>query len=207
MAGIKQDTKSAITLRGSADIISEFLDYGVNSILFQRGIYPSDSFSADQKYGLTILKSADDKVKSFLQNVLDQTKEWIASKKIQKITMVICNADTKDVLECWDFKLQLEKGSEQDNEAEIVGHKDLKVIQSEIRDVIRQITGCVTFLPLLDCPCSFDLQVYTDTTCDVPEGWEESAPKLIDNCQELKMRSFSTSVHTVETAVCYKLNL
>jgi len=35
--------------------------------------------------------------------------EWIASKEIQKITMVICNADTKETLECWDFKLQLEK--------------------------------------------------------------------------------------------------
>lgn len=38
-------------------------------------------------------------------------------------------------------------------ETEIVGHKDLKLIQTEIRDVIRQITGCVTFLPMLDCPC------------------------------------------------------
>lgn len=35
--------------------------------------------------------------------------EWIASRVIQKISMVICNADTKEVLECWDFKLQLEK--------------------------------------------------------------------------------------------------
>lgn len=88
--------------------------------------------------------------------------------------MVICNADSKEVLECWDFKLQLEKTDIPEGcvklslgglnslkfnviyffrETEIVGHKDLKVIQTEIRDVIRQITGCVTFLPMLDCPC------------------------------------------------------
>ncbi|XP_059469913.1 mitotic spindle assembly checkpoint protein MAD2A [Neocloeon triangulifer] len=207
MGSTLQETKSAITLRGSAEIISEFLDYGVNSILFQRGIYSSETFNAEQKYGLTILKSADDKVKDFLQNVLEQTKEWIASRKIQKISMIICNADTKEVLECWDFKLQVEKNDIPEGETEVVGHKDVKVIQNEIRDVIRQITGCVTFLPMLDCPCSFDLQVYTDSNCDVPEGWEESAPKIIDNCQELKMRSFSTSVHTVDTAVCYKLNM
>ncbi|CAN0508967.1 unnamed protein product, partial [Scytosiphon promiscuus] len=30
-----------------------------------------------------------------------------------------------------------------------------------IQNVIRQITSSVTFLPLLDEPCSFDLLVYT----------------------------------------------
>jgi len=49
-------------------------DYGVNSILFQRGIYPAETFGSEQKYGLTILKSVDDKVKDFLRNVLEQTK-------------------------------------------------------------------------------------------------------------------------------------
>lgn len=49
-------------------------DYGVNSILFQRGIYPAETFAAEQKYGLTILKSADDKVKDFLKNVLEKSQ-------------------------------------------------------------------------------------------------------------------------------------
>ncbi len=33
--------KSAVTLKGSAKLVSEFFHYGVNSILYQRGIYPS----------------------------------------------------------------------------------------------------------------------------------------------------------------------
>ena len=40
--------------------------------------------------------------------------------------------------------------------------KDEKQIKQEIRDVIRQITASVTFLPLLDCVCSFDILIYTD---------------------------------------------
>jgi len=32
----------------------------------------------------------------------------------------------------------------------------------EIRDVIRQITASVTFLPLLDCPCTFDVLIHTE---------------------------------------------
>lgn len=49
-------------------------DYGVNSILFQRGIYPAETFVPVQQYGLTILMSKDDKIKDFLKNVLTQAE-------------------------------------------------------------------------------------------------------------------------------------
>lgn len=57
------------------------LDYGINSILFQRGIYPAESFENHQQYGLTILMSTDDKIKDFLKNVLSQTQ----GKEVQPI--------------------------------------------------------------------------------------------------------------------------
>lgn len=50
------------------------LDYGVNSILFQRGIYPAETFNPVQQYGLTILMSKDDKIKEFLNNVLGKAE-------------------------------------------------------------------------------------------------------------------------------------
>ena len=43
----------------------------------------------------------------------------------------------------------------------LVREERLWKIKSEIRDVIRQITASVTFLPLLDCLCSFDILIYT----------------------------------------------
>lgn len=46
-----------------------FLDYGVNSILYQRGIYPAESFTRAQKYGLTLLVTADEKLKAYLDEV------------------------------------------------------------------------------------------------------------------------------------------
>lgn len=49
-------------------------DYGINSILFQRGIYPAETFESHQQYGLTILMSTDAKIKDFLKNVLKQTE-------------------------------------------------------------------------------------------------------------------------------------
>ena len=65
-------TKSQVTLKGSAQMVAEFFNYGINSILYQRGIYPPESFTRKQEYGLTILVSTDEKVNFFLKNVLTQ---------------------------------------------------------------------------------------------------------------------------------------
>ena len=73
--------------------------------------------------------------------------------------------------------------------------KDEKKIKSEIRDVIRQITASVTFLPLLDCICSFDILIYTHKNVDVPETWGDSDACIIQNSEEVKLRSFSTGIH------------
>ena len=62
----------------------------------------------------------------------------------------------------------------------------------------------VTFLPLLNEPCSFDLLIYTNKDATVPQKWEESDPQYIMNSQEVKLRSFTTSVHKVESMVTYK---
>lgn len=82
--------------------------------------------------------------------------------------------------------------------------KSQKEIQKEIQAIIRQITASVTFLPLLDEPCTFDLLVYTDADTDVPRKWEESDPKYITDSTEVRLRSFTTKVHKVDAMVAYK---
>lgn len=51
-----------------------FVDFGVNSILFQRGIYPPEEFKQVENYGLTILMSQNAKIKEFLSATLCQLK-------------------------------------------------------------------------------------------------------------------------------------
>ena len=41
--------------QGSTEIVTEFFGYSINSILYQRGIYPPESFSRVSKYGLQVL--------------------------------------------------------------------------------------------------------------------------------------------------------
>ncbi|MXQ79840.1 hypothetical protein E5288_WYG006888 [Bos mutus] len=65
--------EQGITLRGSAEIVAEFFSFGINSILYQRGLYPSETFTRVQKYGLTLLVTTDPELIKYLNNV-DQLK-------------------------------------------------------------------------------------------------------------------------------------
>ncbi|GMH52107.1 hypothetical protein TrRE_jg7264 [Triparma retinervis] len=85
------------------------------------------------------------------------------------------------------------------------GPKTEKEINAEIAAIIRQITASVTFLPLLNEACSFDLLVYTRGDATVSsKRWEDSDPRYIVNSSEVKLRSFTTTVHKVEGMVSYK---
>ncbi|KAF2353946.1 HORMA domain [Trinorchestia longiramus] len=219
MAATETETKNVITLKGSAKLVSEFFYYGINSILYQRGIYAPDSFTHKQQYGLTLFVTEDKGVNNYLKNVLTQIKDWLEGGHIKRLVLVINSVATKEVLERWDFQIDCaaptaasdnkENASSDtpasDNKSEVVGEKDLKLIQKEMRAVIRQITACVTFLPLLDQQCAFDLLVHTDKDCAIPDAWDDSAPGFISNSQEVKLKSFSTSVHRVQAAVAYKM--
>eukprot|EP00179_Madagascaria_erythrocladioides_P021654 CAMPEP_0198350036 /NCGR_PEP_ID=MMETSP1450-20131203/97141_1 /TAXON_ID=753684 ORGANISM="Madagascaria erythrocladiodes, Strain CCMP3234" /NCGR_SAMPLE_ID=MMETSP1450 /ASSEMBLY_ACC=CAM_ASM_001115 /LENGTH=73 /DNA_ID=CAMNT_0044055787 /DNA_START=15 /DNA_END=233 /DNA_ORIENTATION=+ len=70
---------------------------------------------------------------------------------------------------------------------------------------MRQIAASITFLPLLDEPCTFDLLVYTAAALAVPTAWEESAPRYIANANQVRLRSFDTGVHRVGTCVSYRV--
>ncbi|XP_044157962.1 mitotic spindle assembly checkpoint protein MAD2A [Bufo gargarizans] len=196
-----QLTKEGITLKGSAETVSEFFYFGINSILYQRGIYPSESFTRAQKYGLTLLVSTDPDLKNYLNTVVEQLKDWLYKCQVQKLVVVISSIDGNEVLERWQFDIECDKTVKDDS---IVRDKSPKVIQEEIRSVIRQITATVTFLPLLETACAFDLLIYTDKDSEVPEKWEESGPQFVSNSEEVRLRSFTTTIHKVNSMVAYK---
>ncbi|KAL0266488.1 UNVERIFIED_CONTAM: hypothetical protein PYX00_009009 [Menopon gallinae] len=218
----EQRTKNVITLKGSSQLVAEYLNFGINSVLYQRGIYPQETFEPIQQYGLTVLVTTDPKIKEFLKHILEKTKEWLVQRKVKKISLIIKNISTNETLESWDFAVEYEQGTSTltkglDKPLQSIenvkpkleqlpdtGNKDLKEIQREIRDVMLQICSTVSFLPLLDCLCSFDILVYTFKDCEIPDEWNESEPCYIANCQQVKFKLFSTSLHRMDTAVKFK---
>lgn len=128
--------------------------------------------------------------------------EWLILKYVNKIALIVTNVRTRETLERWDFKVEYE-GDDNPN-SDKVSDKPISEIRKEIRDVVRQITASVTYLPLLDCLCSFDVQIYTKDNIELPDEWTESEPVNIKNAQSVKMRAFSTNLHKMETVVTYK---
>ena len=147
-----------------------------------------------------MLVTTDDALNAYLENVLTQLSQWLAAGSVQKLVVVVTGQQTQETLERWVFDVHTDKSVGPEGKVE----KSQKEITSEIQAIIRQITASVTFLPLLDEPCTFDLLVYTDNDVDVPQAWEESDPRYIANSDEVKLRSFTTKVHRVDACVSYK---
>lgn len=154
-----------------------------------------------------------------------QVSAWLQTGQIQRLVVVVKGVDTAETLERWQFNVSIDESeykacdvgndenatpnqrrSDHDGEHKVAGGKSLKEIHNEIQAIIRQITASVTFLPLLQEPCTFDLLVYTNKDVDnVPATWTDSDPcYILKNSAEVKLRSFTTTIHKVDTLVAYK---
>lgn len=178
-----------------------FAEFGINSILYQRGIYPSDTFTSVKKYGLPLWMTTDSEVNNFNKTILHQLRSFILDKCVHKLTVVIVDVKTKETIEKWDFRIELTTSDEI-----VTGEKaDLNEIQRNIRDVIRQITASVTFLPFIDKLCYYDILLYTDkNTCLPSEKWSDGKPPIIAREEKVQLRGFTTGIHEIDTIVAYK---
>jgi len=210
-----------LALKGSSKLVAEFFQFSINTILFQRGVYPAEDFTAVKKYGLTMLVSSDDQVKAYIKKIMGQLDKWMIGGKISKLVVVITSKDTGEPVERWQFDVQIinkssskkssKKSADKENAAPDnaaaapPAEKTEAEIQSEIQSIFRQITASVTFLPQLDGDCTFNVLVYADADSEVPMEWGDSDAKEIKNGEKVQLRSFSTSNHKVDTLVSYRI--
>lgn len=196
-----QLTKGKITLKGSAHIVTEFFIYGLNSILFQRGIYPFEDFQVTKKYGLDIWVSNDTQVTQYLEKIMSSVEEWLTAGKINKLVLAINSRETRETLERWQFDVQLVDTNEVKQTEE---PKSEKALRMEIQAIFRQIAASVSFLPVIEEKCTFNILVYAETDAEVPTTWTDSDPLHIKNAEQVRLRSFSTDAHRVEAMVAYR---
>ncbi|EEB06287.1 spindle checkpoint protein Mad2 [Schizosaccharomyces japonicus yFS275] len=199
-------TRSSLSLKGSAKLVSEFFEYAVNSILFQRGIYPPEDFKVVRKYGINMLITIDDEVKAYIRRIIAQLHRWMYRGKIQKLVVVITDKDTGDDLERWQFNVEILCKNEDSIGEESKEAKPEKEIQNEIQALIRQVTATITFLPQLDTRCTFNVLVYADKDSEVPTDWVDSDPRQLQNAEQVQLRSFSTNMHKIDCQVAYRMN-
>ena len=157
-AGQDAPTRSTLPLKGSAKTVSEFFEYSINTILYQRGIYPPEDFKVVKKYGLNMLVSTDDDVKRYIKRIMKQLHSWMGAGKINKLIVCIVSKETGSTMERWQFDIdivhpvQASHGTTPvpaSSNQEEISLRDEKEIVKEIQSLVRQITASVTFLPEL----------------------------------------------------------
>ncbi|CCX07047.1 Similar to Mitotic spindle assembly checkpoint protein MAD2A; acc. no. Q13257 [Pyronema omphalodes CBS 100304] len=232
--GDKGAGEHKLSLKGSAKRVTEFFEYSINTILYQRGVYPAEEFTTVKKYGLNMLVTIDDNVKDYIKKIMGQLGRWMLHGKISKLVIVISSKDDGEVVERWVFDVQVLGGGnkdkagatgaagaaggtvEKDENGKVLAvgkdapgkepFKTEKEIQQEIAGLFRQITATVTFLPMLEGNCTFNVLVYADGDAEVPMEWGDSDAREIQNGEKVTLRSWGTSSHKVDTLVSYRLS-
>ncbi|EME46196.1 hypothetical protein DOTSEDRAFT_51741 [Dothistroma septosporum NZE10] len=211
-----------LQLKGSSKLVTEFFEFACNAILFQRGVYPPEDFAPVKKYGLNMMVSIDDQVKAYVKKIMSQLSKWMQKSKISKLVIVVTNKETGEHVERWQFDVNMFLGESKKKRATSSGNKENSEpaadeapaaaveksesdVQAEIQALFRQITASVSFLPMLDGNCTFNVLVYADADSEVPLEWGDSDAKEVKNAEKVMLRSFSTNSHRIDTMVSYRL--
>lgn len=163
----------------------------------------------------------DDQVKAYIKKIMSQLSKWMQKSKISKLVIVITSKETGEHVERWQFDVNIFNDDSKKKSRSSSGDKENSApagssteaaqpekteaeIQSEIQALFRQITASVSFLPMLDGNCTFNVLVYADADSEVPLEWGDSDAKEVKNAEKVMLRSFSTQNHRVDTVVSYR---
>ncbi|ORE08887.1 DNA-binding protein [Rhizopus microsporus var. microsporus] len=130
-----------------------------DSILYQRGIYPSDDFDVTTKYGMNTVVTNNPELRQYIDKIIKQIEIWLKSNSISKLVIVIRSVETDEVLERWHFDIELNNGENGIPMPENIPPEQAVEIQKEtirqIRGILRQITSSVSYLPEFkeECKC------------------------------------------------------
>lgn len=205
-------TRTHLTLKGSTALVHEFFNYSVQSILYQRSIYPSDDFKTVKKYGLQMLVTTDDGLIEYLESAMSQLKVWLERGDVTRLVVVIVEKDSGETRERWQFDVDvINQPLPSETAADTAGggggvKKTDAQVRAEIAAIIKQITASCTFLPVLEEPCAFQILAYTNKDAEAPAEWIDSDARLIaeGQAEQVRLRSFSTHVHRVDAMVAYR---
>lgn len=197
-------SRARFALKGDAKIITDFFSYSVQSILYQRKLYPSTDFNTVRKYGLNMMECMNDDVVNYISRISKQIRGWIVSSDIEAIDLDIISKDTGHTVEVWNFYIDKDKSSQGKLSYSDLSNKSRPQIQA----IIRQISASVAFLPELGSGYTFNILVYSNSDTKVPNDWRESSQKKVEGrkVEKVRFKNLSIDKCNVSTTVTYKID-
>ncbi|KAJ8686399.1 hypothetical protein QAD02_022193 [Eretmocerus hayati] len=91
----------------STDILLEFLDVALHSILYYRKLYPEEIFTVKKVYGIPVHVSVHPEVNSYIENILGCTKKLVQENKSNlEAVSIVCIDKNKVPVEKYTFGLE-----------------------------------------------------------------------------------------------------
>ena len=76
-------------------MVSEYFNIAINSVLFVRGLYSYGKFDTVSKSDCRCDLLNDEDLKSYLEQVVAQLRDWLVAKTIKKVVFVIQEAASR----------------------------------------------------------------------------------------------------------------
>ncbi|SAM00481.1 hypothetical protein [Absidia glauca] len=193
---------SSIALDGSSDLVVDFFECSLYSILYLRGILCPDDFVHQKRFGTVVMWPVNLEVSAYVDQIIDQLRVWLKTNQVCEMILLIKSKPDFEVVERWQFSIHVDGTNETKP-----NQSDAKAT-SQIKAILRQIFASVSILPSLDgIDCTYNVQVHVEPTAELPSAWkEESGPSLIAGGGEhVRLATLSTDGRRIEPYISYRM--
>lgn len=204
-----ENKTSAVEIKGSGKLVSDYFEICIHNLLFQRHIYPKEDFKVVRKFGLNLVFSKDENIIQYVRKIIKQLHKWIFSRKIEWLTMLIVSKETEEISEKWMFHIDVISDTSEDANLDLGSTTltPIEDIQNGIQTIIRQISASVALLPEFEEPQTFSILVHTIGDIAHSKDWSDAGDMEDlsgENIESVQFNNFKTDVHKVSTFVTYK---
>lgn len=135
----------------------------------------------------------------------------IEQGSVRKVFLNLKGKRTEETIERWNFKINSRVGVKRlgvkryGSDKFHFTRKQMKLVQMEIGDVLRQILASVSILPRLNEEVHSSIGFYLNGSMQLPKNFRlTDSNDVIRNVRKIRFRSFATDWHQVKTTVHYK---
>lgn len=174
-----------------------FLTVAIHTILYERSIYPKESFLAARKYNFPVRQSRHPKVCQWIMDAVSAVEAELLRGSVARVAVVIFDPETCWPLERFMFDMsklpvvpanELNTPFERDEEA--IGHGQSKAltdrmvtnIEEQLRGVMSKLAVCSNRLKPIPEGCTFTISIELKEQADPPirhpQPWIPAQPSL-----------------------------
>lgn len=162
---------------------SDFLVVAIHTILYERGIYPTETFISARRYNFPVRQNRHPKVCKWVADAAAAVEAEMLKGAVRRVAVVIFSQDSI-VLERFMFDVEsfpevplseaLTPFHQGETDADNSNRPDLKVslvdIEEQLRATIRKLAYCGSKLRPLPDGCTFTVAVELKDRADPPIG-------------------------------------